>query len=460
MITETKKKEHQAHQHHHGEARHRPKFTVESTPKQRFPLFEKNDFYVYDKKFYNELPKVPIPPKSFHYSYSNDNFSSFDIMTMMFGLKKQQEILTDPRLNTNIHKDFIDNSLRLIFKEQNLDVFHEQSTFEKNLSDNKNFKNEILDIIDTKDETDTPDPQSRGKNRSFYLRNSLILGSTLNVPKKSNSQLKASQHLKPKPENVGNLKKIVESTFDSIKLIKEGYKHPYKKNVTAKNVYDVKPLKSMLAHSFNQIIFPTDPSKDIENSNAGAHYNTFLLKKNDEDHLGLFKGENKSSNQQSIEEKLRQVNLFTYEKEYIANYQNPYELFNKYLVFMKKEDKVANFIPIDKKLFLKKYIRTTKEQTDEGEDANFISKKRERDVIVVPQNINEDEIHRKNRQLKDKGYLMRFVQQEFEADMKELETILQARENAEEQVVRAEEEEEGGLFNDSDNEAEDNNNSD
>ena len=127
------------------------RFKVQSTPKEKFPLFEKNEFYLYERKFHNDLPEVLIPPISFHLAHSSENFCNFDMKTMMFGLKGTQEILTDPKLNTKIHKDFIENSLNLIFPDR-LMRKTENELIEKSAT--KIIKDEILKIVDAKEETD------------------------------------------------------------------------------------------------------------------------------------------------------------------------------------------------------------------------------------------------------------------------------------------------------------------
>ena len=90
-------------------------FQVKYIPKGFFQLFNKEDTYIYEKKFSNDLPKNIIPPKSFHYPFSLENYCQSDLLTMDFGLRKNPEILTDSKINTLIHQDFINNTLELIF---------------------------------------------------------------------------------------------------------------------------------------------------------------------------------------------------------------------------------------------------------------------------------------------------------------------------------------------------------
>ena len=131
------KLENQNINHHH-------RFQVKNTPKGLFPLFKNtSDSYVYERKFYCDLPPNIIPPKIFHYPFSLENFCKTDLLTMSFDLKKNNEIITDPKLNTLIHQDFINNSLELIFP--NLTTISKEKTEKE-----EKLKKEILEIIERK----------------------------------------------------------------------------------------------------------------------------------------------------------------------------------------------------------------------------------------------------------------------------------------------------------------------
>ena len=115
---------------------------LSSTKLHKFPLFDKrDDNFIYEKKFFNELPKDLVFPKAFSLTPKIENFAKFDMMTMLFGLKKSQDLLTNPRLNTNIHQDFINNSIQLIFQDKKIDfknkTFSENSTDEEKLIEQK-----------------------------------------------------------------------------------------------------------------------------------------------------------------------------------------------------------------------------------------------------------------------------------------------------------------------------------
>ena len=119
---------------------------VKIIPKGIFQLFNKNDTYIYEKKFSCDLPKNIIPPKSFHYPFSLENYCQSDLLTMDFDLKKNPEILTDSKINTLIHQDFINNTLELIFP--NLTTISKKRTEEE-----QKFKKKIIEIIERNEES-------------------------------------------------------------------------------------------------------------------------------------------------------------------------------------------------------------------------------------------------------------------------------------------------------------------
>ena len=140
-------------------AHHHHPFQVLSTPQGLFPLFSKtSDSYIYEKKFYCDLPKSIIPPKMFHYPFSLENFCKTDLLTMSFDLKKNNEILTDPKLNTSIHQDFINNSLELIAPG---------TTTVSNTEKTKELRQKLIDIVDRKEEQVT---EKKASMKPFYLR--------------------------------------------------------------------------------------------------------------------------------------------------------------------------------------------------------------------------------------------------------------------------------------------------
>ena len=120
-------------------------FQAKYIPKGFFQLFKKNDTYIYEKKFSCDLPKNIIPPKSFHYPFSLENYCQSDLLTMDFDLKKNPEILTDPKINTLVHQDFINNTLELIFP--NLTTISKKRTEEE-----QKFKKKIIEIIERNDD--------------------------------------------------------------------------------------------------------------------------------------------------------------------------------------------------------------------------------------------------------------------------------------------------------------------
>jgi hypothetical protein len=397
-------------------------FKVQWTPNEKFGLFEKKDFYHYDKKFQNELPNVVTPPISFHYSSSNENFGSYDNLTMMLGLKSHHEILTDSKLNTKVNVDFMQNSLKLIFPEREKEV-HDERLIELEKSAIKFIKNDILSIIESKDEekqisTET-EKISNAAGSSFYLRRSTLISSALNLKKKNTSYFKSVSSTQKSgninyPNNSGsslqNLKKQIENSFESIKKIHNGSQHPHKTSVYAKNVYEIFPYNEYLDIPFTQIIFPNDPLAEITPDEQDKNYllpDKFLLKKNeidDNEYYSFYKNEKVAKEDNRPEDEYSTAKYFSYERDFLVNFSsNQGELFNKHFLFLNKSDKTAKILPIDSKLFLKKFKRIIN-QSVEGEDyegSNLnLGRKRERDLIIYPKGIDLDVIDERTLKLK------------------------------------------------------------
>ena len=46
-------------------------FHVQAVPKERLLFFEQPDYFICEKKFYNTLPKLSIPPKVLNYNINH-----------------------------------------------------------------------------------------------------------------------------------------------------------------------------------------------------------------------------------------------------------------------------------------------------------------------------------------------------------------------------------------------------
>ena len=427
-------------------------FSVKSAPKEKISLFDRNDFIHYDRKFHNELHCVIIPPFSFNLSISNENFSNFDMKTTMFGLKSTQDILTDQRINTKIHQDlFIDISMNLIFPDAK-----ERKEIEIEKSAIKIVKDDILSIIDSKEEIEEKDFKipSCKSNASYYLRASTLMTSALSLKKKtsgtlnvSQSNLNGTQNINEEKNNLQKLKKVIDNSFQNVKKIEEGTQHPHKKNIYAKNVFNVLPFHQFEGEDFCQVIFPSDPIKEIDSLQDTSESNLpdkFLLKKEENQEIFEFYQKEKlpskstsiSNEDNSIKNKIKTAELYSYEREYTINISNPCEVFNRYLIFMNKDEKSANFVPIDRKMFLKKYkkvINAPLSEIDEygtysqsNSNANQISqiigKKRVRAVIVIADEC--ERINKKNEIFKSHGVMKEFQRIKLEeTDYTEVELI-------------------------------------
>jgi hypothetical protein len=393
-------------------------FRVTNLPNEKFGLFEKKHFYHFDKKFHLYLPNVVVPPISFHYLHSTENFASFDGKTMMLGLKKHHEIMTDTRLNTKIHKDFMENTINLLFPDRHKSNLLEESSM-------KILKKEVLDIIESKDKEEIKrgdDKKDRDNSGSFYLRKSTIMGSALNVKKKDFGHLRHSYNNSNDltKETLNTLKNKIEETFEKSQEIKEGMPHPDKKEVVARNVYSILPFFEYSDVSFSQWIFPNDPLNDIKNVNLP---DKFILKKKEADKsedlesnlYSFYKVENNISSS----DELNIAKYFSYERDFLANYTtNENELFNRNFLFLNRENKVARILPIENKVFLKKYKKVVYSDNYDNEDsgANTLSRKRKREanIILIPRSMTKEEREIRNRNLKEKGVQMEIKKQAFD----------------------------------------------
>jgi hypothetical protein len=418
------------------------KIDLSSTKLNKFPLFDKrDDNYIYEKKFFNELPKNLVFPKALSLAPKIENFAKFDMMTMLFGLKKSQEILTNQRLNTNIHEDFINNSIQLIFQEKkiNFNKIYNISNTNNNINNNNNtnkksdekklekIKSDILAIIDSKEETQNLKKElSKKTTDGFYLRNTMLLSSHLNINKRisntnnniknpKNSNVENSNSNTNLEKNKINLKsaneefgKILEKTFIDSNKIKIGMQHPKKKAIFAKKVYNVLPYFEFDENKFSEIIFPEDPDPDQDNNNNNNN-NKFILKKNPEkenlnnnidsqiftlfkqekdDEDQLKKLEEFNSNLNYCEMLKRKVNYFHNEREYSAIFSDkPDDLFNRYLIFMDNRDNTAKILPVFNKIFLKKHRKNNNNEFT----GSFFNAKNEDNNKIFNSHKNEDE---------------------------------------------------------------------
>jgi hypothetical protein len=345
----------------------RKKFVVESFPKEKINLFEKNDFFIYEKKFYNDLPyNELIPPKSFQYASSNENFCLFDINTMFLGLRKSQEILTDPKINTNIHKDFIDNSLKLIFDYPGV--------VEEDETDYSKIKQDIINIIDEKDEADVlkDNMNKKSSTNPFYLRQSTIMGTTFGTGKKTVATTKKENVIKG--ISTETLKKEIENSFTKSERIQEGCKHPFKEGVVAKKIIDVVPFHPFIDKQFTEVIFNSDPRAELGNYSIKQ----FLLKNSQDDIYKFYKHDN---NPHSSD--ITKPQYYNYEREYSLTKANENEIFNRFLLFKSNNDDRAYYAPITSKVSLKKHKKPVnpEDYDDQSED---------KDIILIPKTYEDD----------------------------------------------------------------------
>lgn len=404
------------------------KFVPNNLPQnKKFQLFNKNDMYLYDKKFYNTLPFDIIQPISFHLTIRPEKVCEFNKEVMLLGLNKITDILTDINMNTSIERSFMNYSLNVLYN--------------RNLSESKQvhsdeFKKEILDIID-KDDNEEEKDNSRIKS-SFYMRRTTLIappsGQQTNQLLSNNSlpKMKSTKSLTEGEENFKKLKflenkiksAIIES-FNDVQLIseqKESIKHPSKPNLTIKNIYNLKPFAPMMTCKLSEIIFPTDPQEEqsvdikkdfilIKHSSEGLNQLKSLPQTSlasDEKLFTLFKGDAQEE-EAKLEEKIFFKKDFNYEREYAYKKNNQHDNFNQYLLFLSKNSNSAFYCPVDKKYQLKKFIQPLNEES--VKDINgLLRKKREQKIILFSDNPSKEEIDDGNRRMEKYGlnYKMKY----------------------------------------------------
>jgi len=272
--------------------------------------------------------------------------------------------------------DFISNSLQLIFPENKLEFKNKYTTTNNNNllkeikpEENKqmaSFKQEILDIIDSTDESEMKEKEVNHRyDDAFYLRNTMLLSGYLNIHKKisntknvlnkiANENLEKNKH-NAKSQHEEYIKSL-EKTFEESDKIYEGMAHPTKKGVTAKSVYRVFPFFEFDENKFSQIIFPEDPSgtgiDKLSESNIKKGFNQtedvsninnkekFILKTketrntNTNQLFTLYKNEIEDVQEaERIQDEIgyndfikSKVSYFNFEREYTGTLQNKEEL--------------------------------------------------------------------------------------------------------------------------------------
>ena len=195
---------------------------------------------------------------------------------------------------------------------------------------------------------------------------------------------------------------------------------------------------------FYQYIFPIEPNQEINLSEKIQIPDRFIFRKNEsekEDNYdnyfepdnqiiySLYKNE-KLKEKKEIEN-INQAEYFSHEKDYIVTNSNEYELFNRYLMFLNKKDHTLKLTAIKDKITLKKHKKSQKENNDdeEGNENYFINQKRERDIIVIPKELEEVEIKKIKKWYKDYGFNNEFNERKInEIDYSEVKEIKQEKE--------------------------------
>ena len=386
---------------------------VKIIPKGIFQLFNKNDTYIYEKKFSCDLPKNIIPPKSFHYPFSLENYCQSDLLTMDFDLKKNPEILTDSKINTLIHQDFINNTLELIFP--NLTTISKKRTEEE-----QKFKKKIIEIIERNEESSQEINPELNVIPDFLRRQTYLRPSTAyNLDNKSKLKDKSKNDKKQRTSLV-DLKTRIDQTFIDIDKIKEGMKHPdtKQKGLTAKKVYEVSPMDDMPNIKFVEYLFPTEPSQVINLNEKYLKPEKFLIKMNETNDISgestcSFFINNKLKTQEDHKDKDR-AEYYSYETDFTSNKINESDLFNRYFFILDKVNKKLKISQLSEKYALRRYKRIMEENIID-ENNKIIGKKRRRNVITVPQSMQKEELDKKKKWISERGYNTHLIERKIES---------------------------------------------
>ena len=446
---------------------------VKIIPKGIFQLFNKNDTYIYEKKFSCDLPKNIIPPKSFHYPFSLENYCQSDLLTMDFDLKKNPEILTDSKINTLIHQDFINNTLELIFP--NLTTISKKRTEEE-----QKFKKKIIEIIERNEESSQEINPELNVIPDFLRRQTYLRPSTAyNLDNKSKLKDKSKNDKKQRTSLV-DLKTRIDQTFIDIDKIKEGMKHPdtKQKGLTAKKVYEVSPMDDMPNIKFVEYLFPTEPSQVINLNEKYLKPEKFLIKMNETNDISgestcSFFINNKLKTQEDHKDKDR-AEYYSYETDFTSNKINESDLFNRYFFILDKVNKKLKISQLSEKYALRRYKRIMEENIID-ENNKIIGKKRRRNVITVPQSMQKEELDKKKKWISERGYNTHLIERKIESvdhsDVMEIEKEKeieeeeerkrkienQQEENNEEEGIENENEDDEDIYNQNEQQNEDEN---
>lgn len=236
------------------------------------------------------------------------------------------------------------------------------------------------------------------------------------------------------------IKKRIKSSFEEAKTISEhisSIKHPTKKNVYVKKMYELKPFPPMMSCKISELLFPEDIENSKQSDNSD-NYKDFILTKYSEEALQqikslpssslasgekiftLFKSKDintnyNTSNKLSVQERVLKKKNFEYEREYTYKKSNDYQTFNHYLLFLSKTSNSAFYCPIDKKYHLKKFVQPVHSNLAHSAEDVLLKKKRQQ-VIIYPSNPVQDEIDDSNRRMAKYGlnYEMKIDKNEFD----------------------------------------------
>ncbi|MCQ2821126.1 MAG: hypothetical protein MJ252_28025, partial [archaeon] len=470
-----------------NEHHHHQRFKVEINPVKNFDLFSNSDPYIYQKNFCTDLPLDLHPPKMFHYHSSIPNLCKPDILTMTYEVSKNSDLLSDPKLNTSIQSDFINNILEMLIEgistenveeKINKEEENNQNLNKEEISENSNNKNsflgnkrpllkkEILEIIEKNEEEDKK-PNKPTDLGTYYSRATPLFQPSLHVVKKDNilsllefvpdedKNESNKEETSGKEEEIKQIKNKIEKTFKDIDYFEIGQKHPTKEGVFVKRVYDILPYTDLIDSGVFEFIFPKDPMAEIKTEEAFVKPNKYIMEKhfyrlNKEDqnepseYFSLFKREQlKEMENVNPENNLKKAELYSSEKDYKFIYEKEVERFNRHLVFLNKENNTAEFVPITNKIALQKFKLIEAEENQENNEGEekLLGKKRERLITILPKDIEKETFEKRRKLFENFGMEKDFDEEQKidEVDYEDVDRAKLEKENSGERFLRDDE---------------------
>jgi len=208
-------------------------------------------------------------------------------------------------------------------------------------------------------------------------------------------------------------------------------------------------------------MFPNDPIKELELNKKIEIPKTFIIKKknnsnNNNEHNNNFYNNNENeyeledfslyknekAKDQILDENKNYATYYSHEKDYSLIKSHDYENFNRYLLFKDNKKNTIGVLLTNDKITLKRqnFSKNKNYDGNEDENMNFLNQKRERDLIIMPKNLEEETINKIKKYYKNIGM-------EYKLDIKNIDDIDFSQIEGVKNIKNEEEEEKNNLNN-------------